>query len=58
LLAFQACQYAYPAAQVSRSHLQTSIKNTDMTYPREQVVVNLVPAAARKESPAYDQPWL
>jgi len=44
------------AVQESRSRVQTAIKNGGLLYPRERIVVNLAPAAVRKEGPAYDLP--
>ena len=44
------------AVQESRSRVQTAIKNGALRYPRERIVVNLAPAAVRKEGPAYDLP--
>jgi len=44
------------AVQESRSRVQTAIKNGGLPYPRERIVVNLAPAAVRKEGPAYDLP--
>ncbi|GAB4417934.1 MAG: YifB family Mg chelatase-like AAA ATPase [Anaerolineales bacterium] len=44
------------AVQESRSRVQTAIKNGGLRYPRERIVVNLAPAAVRKEGPAYDLP--
>ncbi|MBI1792631.1 MAG: ATP-binding protein [Chloroflexi bacterium] len=44
------------AVQESRSRVQSAIKNARLRYPRERIVVNLAPAAVRKEGPAYDLP--
>lgn len=44
------------AVQESRSRVQSAIKNARLRYPRERIVVNLAPAAVRKEGPTYDLP--
>jgi magnesium chelatase family protein len=44
------------AVQESRERVQAAIKNTGLPYPRDRVVVNLAPAAVRKEGPTYDLP--
>ncbi len=44
------------AINESRQRVQTAIKNTGLPFPRRRVVVNLAPAALRKEGPAYDLP--
>ena len=44
------------AVQESRERVQAAIKNTGLPYPRKRIVVNLAPAAVRKEGPAYDLP--
>ena len=44
------------AVQESRERVQAAIKNTALPYPRKRVVVNLAPAAVRKEGPTYDLP--
>jgi magnesium chelatase family protein len=44
------------AVQESRERVQAAIKNTGLEFPRKRVVVNLAPAAVRKEGPAYDLP--
>ena len=44
------------AVQESRERVQAAIKNTALPYPRTRVVVNLAPAAVRKEGPTYDLP--
>jgi magnesium chelatase family protein len=46
----------YKAVQESRSRVQTAVKNAQLRYPRERIVVNLAPASVRKEGPAYDLP--
>ena len=45
-----------PAVQESRERVQTAIKNAGLHFPRHRIVVNLSPAAIRKEGPAYDLP--
>ena len=42
------------AVQESRERVQTAVKNAGLNFPRHRVVVNLAPAAVRKEGPAYD----
>ena len=44
------------AVQESRERVQTAVKNAGLNFPRHRVVVNLAPAAVRKEGPAYDLP--
>ncbi len=44
------------AVQESRSRVQTAVKNAQLRYPRERIVVNLAPASVRKEGPTYDLP--
>ncbi|MCC7117457.1 MAG: YifB family Mg chelatase-like AAA ATPase [Anaerolineales bacterium] len=44
------------AVQESRERVQTAIKNAGLHFPRHRIVVNLSPAAIRKEGPAYDLP--
>jgi magnesium chelatase family protein len=44
------------AVQESRERVQTAVKNAGMSFPRHRIVVNLAPAAVRKEGPAYDLP--
>jgi len=44
------------AVQESRERVQAAIKNSGLYYPRKRMVVNLAPAAVRKEGPAYDLP--
>ena len=36
--------------------VQTAVKNAGLHFPRHRIVVNLAPAAVRKEGPAYDLP--
>src|ERR687891_386359 len=47
-----------PAAAVRESgeRVQTAVKTAALHFPRHRVVVNLAPAAVRKEGPAYDLP--
>ena len=42
--------------QESRERVQAAIKNAGMYFPRKRMIVNLAPAAVRKEGPAYDLP--
>jgi len=44
------------AVQESRERVQAAIRNAGMFYPRRRIIVNLAPAAVRKEGPAYDLP--
>ena len=44
------------AVQESRERVQTAVKNAGLNFPRHRIVVNLSPAAIRKEGPAYDLP--
>ncbi len=44
------------AVQESRERVQSAIKNAGFIYPRKPVIVNLAPAAVRKEGPYYDLP--
>jgi magnesium chelatase family protein len=44
------------AVQESRERVQTAVKNAGLHFPRHHIVVNLSPAAIRKEGPAYDLP--
>ncbi len=44
------------AVKESRERVRAAIKNSDLPYPRKRVVVNLAPAAVRKEGPTYDLP--
>jgi magnesium chelatase family protein len=44
------------AVQESRERVQAAVRNAGVPYPRKRLVVNLVPAAVRKEGPAYDLP--
>ena len=42
--------------QESRERVQAAIKNSNLYFPRKRLIVNLAPAAVRKEGPAYDLP--
>lgn len=44
------------AVKESRERVQAAIKNSGLPYPRKRIVVNLAPAAVRKEGPTYDLP--
>jgi magnesium chelatase family protein len=45
------------AVQESRERVQMAIKNAGLHYPsRKRLIVNLAPAAVRKEGPAFDLP--
>jgi len=45
------------AVQESRERVQMAIKNAELTYPsRNRLIINLAPAAVRKEGPAFDLP--
>lgn len=44
------------AIQESRERVQSAIKNAGLYFPRRKLIVNLAPAAVRKEGPAYDLP--
>ena len=44
------------AVQESRERVQTAIKTAGLHFPLHRIVVNLSPAAIRKEGPAYDLP--
>ena len=44
------------AVQESRERVQMAIKNAGRSFPRRRMIVNLAPAAVRKEGPAYDLP--
>jgi magnesium chelatase family protein len=44
------------AVQESRERVQAAVRNAGVPYPRKRLVVNLAPAAVRKEGPAYDLP--
>ena len=44
------------AVKESRERVQAAIKNSGLSYPRKRIIVNLAPAAVRKEGPTYDLP--
>ena len=44
------------AVQESRERVQSAIKNAGIPFPRQRVLVNMAPAAVRKEGPVYDLP--
>jgi len=45
------------SVQESRERVQAAIKNAGLVFPtRKRLIVNLAPAAVRKEGPAYDLP--
>lgn len=44
------------AVQESRERVQMAIKNAGLYFPRKRIIVNLAPAAVRKEGPAFDLP--
>ena len=45
------------AVQESRERVRAAIKNSGLYFPtRKRLIVNLAPAAVRKEGPAYDLP--
>jgi magnesium chelatase family protein len=44
------------AVKESSERVQSAIKNSGFPYPRKRIIVNLAPAAVRKEGPAYDLP--
>jgi magnesium chelatase family protein len=44
------------AVQESRERVRAAIKNSEYTFPRGRVTVNLAPADIRKEGPVYDLP--
>ncbi|HJS29916.1 MAG TPA: YifB family Mg chelatase-like AAA ATPase [Anaerolineales bacterium] len=44
------------AVQESRERVQAAILNAGLSFPRRRLIVNLAPAAVRKEGPAYDLP--
>ena len=44
------------AAWESREHVQTVVKDAGLLFPRHRIVVNLIPAAVRKEGLSYDLP--
>ncbi len=44
------------AVKESRERVHAAIKNCGLPYPRKRIIVNLAPAAVRKEGPTYDLP--
>ena len=44
------------AVQESRERVQAAVRNAGVPFPRNRLVVNLAPAAVRKEGPSYDLP--
>ena len=44
------------AVKESRERVHAAIKNSGLPYPRKRIIVNLAPAAVRKEGPTYDLP--
>ena len=44
------------AVQESRERVIAAIRNAGMYFPRHRIIVNLAPAAVRKEGPSYDLP--
>ena len=44
------------AVQESRERVQAAVRNAGVPFPRKRLVVNLAPAAVRKEGPSYDLP--
>ncbi len=44
------------AVQESRERVVAAIRNAGLYFPRRRLIVNLAPAAVRKEGPAYDLP--
>ncbi len=44
------------AVQESRERVWAAIKNSDLSFPRLRITVNLAPADLRKQGPAYDLP--
>ena len=44
------------AVQESRERVQSAIKNAQLPYPRNRIIVNLAPASIRKVGPIYDLP--
>ena len=44
------------AVQESRERVVMAVKNAGQYFPRRRFIVNLAPAAVRKEGPAYDLP--
>ncbi len=44
------------AVQESRERVQSAIKNSQLSFPRKHITVNLAPASVRKAGPVYDLP--
>lgn len=44
------------AVKESRERVYAAINNSGLPYPRKRIIVNLAPAAVRKEGPTYDLP--
>ena len=44
------------AVQESRQRVRSAIINSNLSFPRKRVTINLAPADLRKEGPAYDLP--
>src|SRR3972149_8627023 len=44
------------AVQESRERVQSAINNSQLTFPRKHITVNLAPASVRKAGPVYDLP--
>ncbi|MEX2143755.1 MAG: YifB family Mg chelatase-like AAA ATPase [Anaerolineales bacterium] len=44
------------AVQESRERVQSAINNSDLSFPRKHITVNLAPASVRKAGPVYDLP--
>ncbi len=44
------------AVQESRERVQSAITNSELSFPRKHITVNLAPATVRKAGPVYDLP--
>lgn len=44
------------AVQESRERVRAAIRNSDLTYPRKKITINLAPADIRKEGSFFDLP--
>ena len=44
------------AIQESRQRVRSAIFNSNLSYPRKRITINLAPADLHKEGPAYDLP--
>jgi magnesium chelatase family protein len=44
------------AVKESQERVQSAIKNSNLTFPRKHITVNLAPASVRKAGPVYDLP--